>query len=199
MRVLWPVLLLPMLVAGYVLALLSCCDGPAGDRPPAVLPLPAPLPLPIDVIHPVRNYMSGPRWHQNGSCLHAAVQDLLRWQGLDATADYWRAHFGGPADLEDVMRIADSLGLKHAETDAGDEQFLAYCTAHRLGAAIYWEVDRPGDHAIVFCGFDRDEAVLLGTNRPETTRMPKSEFLRCWRDCGGGAFTILPHSLENVP
>ena len=53
-------------------------------------------------------------------------------------------------------------------------------------------VDEPGDHAIVFCGYDGQEAVLLGVNRPVLTSMPKSEFLRRWHFCGGVAFTILP-------
>ena len=179
------------IAAGCLLALFEPVgEETPGDRPPAITPLgPA---EPIVVADPVRNYLSGSRRHQYGSCLHAAVQDLLRWRGFDAQADYWRSHFGGPANVPDVARIADQLGLRHAETESGDEAFLEWCSAHRLGAAIYWQADTPHDHAVVFCGYDGAEAVLLGTNRPVVTRLPKDEFLRTWHRCDGGAFTILP-------
>jgi hypothetical protein len=180
--------------AFYALLLqrLGVFDDPAADTPiraPILLPS---LPLPIHVENPVPNYMHGVGRHMSGSCLHAAVQDLLRWRGMDAQADYWHAHFGGGATLGDVSAIADKLGLKHAQTDNGGEGFLDDCAGRRLGAAIYWEADSPGDHAIVFCGYEGPEAVLLGTNRPVVTRMDKAKFLAIWHACGGGAFTILP-------
>ena len=175
-----------------LLALAFASGEPAAEtRAPIAAVDPSP-PAPISVHNPANNYMSGKPWHKTGSCLHAAVQDLLRWQGLDSHAEYWRQHFGGAASLQTVVDIADQLGLKHAQTDAGDEAFLDHVTAKRLGAAIYWMVDEPGDHAIVFCGFEGDEAVLLGVNRPVTSVMPKTEFLRRWHQCGGVAFTILP-------
>jgi hypothetical protein len=172
-----------------LLAIMLFCSG-CEEQSEAKTDLPAVtvIPPPIDVPRPVRNYLC----HRRGSCLHAAVQDLLRWRGLTAEADYWRAHFGGPANVQDVAAIADKLGLRHSEIENGDEAFLEFVTLNQLGAAIYWQVDRPHDHAIVFCGFDRGDAVLLGVNRPELVRMPKAEFLRRWRECDGGAFTILP-------
>ncbi len=147
---------------------------------------------PIAVADPVRNYLYGSRRHKYGSCLHAAVIDLLRCRGMNDQAEYWRTHFGGPANVDTVMAIADTLHLRHCETETGDEAFLDFCAANRLGAAIYWEADAPHDHSIVFCGYDRGDAILLGTNRPVLTRMPKADFLREWGRCDGGAFTILP-------
>ena len=185
-------LLAVSIVAALLAALTAVCDVPAGELTKPIAPLVAPSPIAVSA--PVHNYTVGSRRHQHGSCLHAAVQDLLRWQGLEKQADYWRSHFGGPAMLPDIVAIADQLRLHHIETDAGDESFLEYVTTHRLGAAIYWQVDEPHDHAIVFCGFAGSESVLLGVNRPVTSRMPKTEFLRRWHRCGGVAFTILPWS-----
>ncbi len=155
-------------------------------------PVAAPINAPIAVDEPVQNYTGRCGRRLYGSCFHAAAQDLLRWQGLKDKADYWRAHWAGPATMGDIAEIATELGLGHEETEEGDERFLQYCTDNRLGAAIGWQVDQPGDHAIVFCGFDQNEAVLLGVNRPEVTRMDKSEFLARWQRCGGFAITILP-------
>ncbi len=169
---------------------------------PSALPSAVPIALPIDVARPTTNYMHREGRQLHGSCLHAAVIDLLRWRGYDDQADYWRNHFGGGANVPEVVEIAERLHLRHAETEVGDESFLEYCSAHRLGAAIYWEADAPHDHAVVFCGYEAGSggqfAVLLGTNRPVVTRMPKAEFLRVWHRCDGGAFTILP-SVDELP
>ena len=193
MKVLTAMLVLALVAITGIVAVVAGGNADSGTANPAS-PVAdrSSVPAPIDVANPVHNYMSGRGRHQSGSCLHAAVEDLLRWDGLDQKADYWRSHFGGAANLVTVVRIADGLGLRHSETSGGDEEFLDYCTANQLGAAIYWEVDEPGDHAIVFCGFDGPDAVLLGTNRPVTSRMPRTEFLARWRNCGGCAFTILP-------
>lgn len=189
-----------LMLIGLCLVSLSPAADPSkagGSREPQFVgwraePVAIPAPEPINVPDPVENYLGRRGRHLYGSCFHAAMQDLLRWQGLDERADYWRRHFDGPATLDDIRGIADCLALRHAETEDGNEDFLEYCTQGRLGAAIGWEVDEPGDHAIVFCGFDGREAVLLGVNRPETTRMERGEFLRRWRRCGGFAITILP-------
>ena len=53
-------------------------------------------------------------------------------------------------------------------------------------------VDNPGDHAIVFCGYDGPDAVLLGTDFPDVVRIPKDQFLAAWHHCGGEALTFLP-------
>ena len=181
---------LVLLLAAIVAVVLAVSGVDHPTAPPPIVDRPT-APSPISVPDPIENYLYRVGWQRYGSCLHAAVEDLLIAQGRRDVAAYWKSHYGGPATLSTVTRIADTLHLKHAETAAGDERFLEYCTAHRLGAAIYWQCDEPGDHAIVFCGFAADQAVLLGTNRPQVTRMPRQEFLARWRACGGGAFTIL--------
>jgi len=184
-------ILLLATLAGWAACLALFSSSP-GECPSQSARVPVAVPSPIDVASPARNYPIGVGRNRSWSCLHAAVQDLLRWRGMDRQADYWRSHFGGGANVCDVAAIADQLGLRHAETETGDESFLDFCATNRLGAAIYWEVQKPHDHAIVFCGYDGPYAVLLGTNRPVITRMPKSDFLRRWHECDGGAFTILP-------
>ena len=184
---LWIVLVVLLMAA--LAAWLAACDGEGPGQRGAAADCPVPAePAPIAIADPVENYML----HRHGSCLHAAVQDLLRWRGMDVESRYWRSHYGGGAGVADVVAIADRLHLHHAETQSGDVEFLERCARQRLGAAIYWQVRRPGDHAIVFCGYEDGQAVLLGVNRPEISRMPKDEFLGRWQACGGGAFTILP-------
>jgi hypothetical protein len=190
-----------LLALAFVAMAILAIVLPGCDRVPAVPPASAdavesrPAGGTYITIPPAKRVQN---YGRNGACLYAAAEDLLRWQGLDKEADYWRRHFRGGANAEDVARIAERRGLDYAWTESGDESFLDWCAARRLGAAIYWLVDNPHDHAIVFCGWEDTggasgtQAVLLGTNRPEIVRMPRAEFLRVWRLCDGGAFTFVP-------
>jgi hypothetical protein len=150
----------------------------AGERrrpPPGVLA--------IDLPAAMRVYNYG-----GGSCLHAAWEDALLWQHQERVASHWRHNHGGPARVEDIARLADLLGLDYAYTDSGNVAFLEWCSRTRRGAAIHWI---RGTHAILFCGFEGDQAILIGTNDPAITRMPRESFLKEWVAAGGCAITPL--------
>jgi hypothetical protein len=157
-----------------------------------------PAPAPVDEI-PLgirgKNYVVRWGWlgrHVDGSCFHVACQDVLRKAGYFSEAAAWKARYGGRACLATVLKIAQSLGLRAQWTIDGDEEFLESCQAAGQWAAIYWGVDEPADHAVVFCGFEQNGqvAVLLGVNRPDVTRFTRDEFLNRWRASGGIAVTF---------
>lgn len=124
-----------------------------------------------------------------GSCLHAAFCDLLKWQGYDAEAAEWRRTYAGAAGIGDIARIANGLNLDFAYTDSGDEAFLDWASRTRRGAAVYCH---GGRHAITFCGYVGDEAVVVDNNYTDKMqRRPKAEFLREWHAAGGCAITLV--------
>jgi len=184
-----PIRLIRLIRPIFLGLLLAGCD--AGDRTPAEPPAPATAsPIEVPRFMRVPSYPWGA--DQAGSCMHAACQNLLYAHGQQPLADYWYDNFGGPAGIAEVAEIARALGLDCRYTLSGDERFLDWCSEKALGAAIYWQADRPGDHAITFCGYDGDgKAVLLGTINRRITRMPKAKFLATWCACGGKALTFV--------
>ena len=70
--------------------------------------------------------------HENygdGSCLWAAIEDCLAWQGLGDEAAWWRAHCSGGAVIgpstkhQFAVEVAVNRGLRFAYTDRGEESF----------------------------------------------------------------------------
>ena len=156
--------------------------------------------------------------HENygdGSCLWAAIEDCLAWQGLGDEAAWWRAHCSGGAVIgpstkhQFAVEVAVNRGLRFAYTDRGEESFLQWCSDSRRAAAIQWigrgtvtagrgrrqtqiPVDMPGTHAVTFCGFAGDQAFFIDNNDPARVySRARADFLRIWRASGGAAFTVV--------
>ena len=172
-------------------------DITAPDRP---MPAPAPRPCPdgrcpgsigryppVDLPESLRQGNYG-----GGSCMHAAMISVLRWQGRDELAEQWRRSYAGGAGVWDLARLAEQHDLDYAWTTNGDPEFLEWCSRTRRGAAIHF---KPA-HAVAFFGYQvrngREVAVLCDNNRPrELEYIEKQNFIRAWRGYGGCALTIL--------
>ena len=165
---------------------------------------------PIDIPPAMRHANYG-----GGSCLWAAAEDCLAWQGLDAEAAWWLAHCRGgavipPSDTyASAVELAEKRLLLYAYTDAGSESFLQWSSDSRRAAAVQWvgretvvygrgrrrshvEVTIPGAHAVTFCGFAGDSAFFIDNNDPSILqRLPRAEFLLAWRASGGAALTFV--------
>ncbi len=172
--------------------LVVCCIGcdeiviqsePYPDCVPDAYPSPYRTIPPVDLPRSMRQ-----RNYAGGSCAHASMQDVLRWQNLNDDASWWRRHHRGGANLPHTLAgIADRRGLDYAMTTNGDPEFLEWCSRTRRGAAIIWS---GGSHAITFCGFVGGRAALVNNNRPsKLTYMDKQKFLAHWRGSGGDAIT----------
>lgn len=160
---------------------IPCPDGncPVSD-PYAAWRDVAPMDLPVELR--CQNYAGG-------SCCHASLISVLRWQGLDEIADKWRKTWSGAAGVTDLARHAETLKLRYAYTTRGDESFLQWVSDTRRGAAIHYYPN----HAITFCGYDvQGRAVLLDNNRTQKyIFVPKQEFVRAWKGYGGCALTVV--------
>jgi len=189
---------------GILLGILGAmgCDVQIGDKPAIEAErrdCPYKTIPPVDLPVAMRTSNWG-----GGSCFHAACCDLLRWQGKEREERYWRSHYAGAAGVQDGERIADRLNLDFAYTLDGDVGFLEWCSRTRRGAVIYWPGrdsawtgkpnydGAPARHAITFCGFVGDEAVVIDNNYPNLQqRIPRGDFLKKWRYSHGAAFTFV--------
>jgi hypothetical protein len=163
---------------------------PATRHPSLVTRHPSPATSPYKSVPPLDLPVSlRSSNYGGGSCLHAAFQDVLRWQHQERLAAYWRSNYGGGAGIEDIAGICNRLGLQFAYTTGGDAAFLEWASRTRRGAAIYWG---GGAHAITFCGFVGNEAVVVDNNSPNRVqRMSRERFLSQWRASGGRAVTAV--------
>ena len=122
----------------------------------------------------------------SGSCVNASTVYMLRWRGMEAMADWWRAnHAGGETDST-IRKHHDAAGIRYVFTRAADASFLDWCSRTRRGAII-WFYER---HCISFVGFatveGREYAFLNDNNRPQRfIRIERGAFIRRWAGYGG--------------
>ena len=125
------------------------------------------------------------------SCAHAATITMLRWQGLDAMADWWRESYRGPETFTGLARKAIVAKLDYAMLLNGDTAILDHATATRRGAVIDWSGQRGGHHAVFFCGFAGNTATICDPNTRRLHPFERSAFLTHWRRCGGRSLMTL--------
>lgn len=123
-----------------------------------------------------------------GSCVHASTVMVLRWQGHEELADWWRRTYSGGEHGQGLTSKCERAGLRFAYTNSGDEQFLEWVSRTRRGATIFYKPS----HSICFCGYENGQAVLLDNNRIDVfERVEKQEFIRRWKGYGGFALTMV--------
>jgi hypothetical protein len=95
----------------------------------------------------------------------------------------------------DVVNAARASGIQVTYTTAGDAVFLERCSRDRRAAAIVYDEPQSrgfGGHAVTFCGYTGNVAVLINNNRPNSYwRVDKATFLATWRSAGGDAVAAI--------
>lgn len=129
-----------------------------------------------------------------GSCVHASTVNLLRWQGQDEMADWWRKTYIGGEYADRLIQRLESAGLRYAYTTKGDFEFLKWCCRTRRGAGIFYKPS----HSINCVGIDQQYVYLLdnnATNYPEQKghyeQVPVQQFVSSWKGYGGFAWTLV--------
>ncbi len=132
-----------------------------------------------------------------GSCVHASTITLLRWQGLDEWADWWRATYNSEEWSHKLITKLDGSGLRYAYTRAGDVEFLEWACRNRLYAGVFYFKN----HAVNIVKLDNIEAVLIDNNDiGNAIHIPRNEFIRRWRnEFSGFAWTIVYSPPPPVP
>ena len=122
------------------------------------------------------------------SCYHAAMITVLKWQGEEKVAVWWRRNGYGPASIGDIRARAKWAGLNYKITTDGDIEFLDWVSETRRAAAIQYQQR----HAVTFTGFRNGNAIIIDNRFPSCeVKVPRQQFLRSWRYYGGHAITVV--------
>lgn len=135
-----------------------------------------------------------PDSNNEGSCVHATIVNLFRWQGRPNMANYWRHTYEGPeaADWEwdPDDNLADKLtreGVRFAYTTKGDVGFLEWACNTRRGCGV---TVMGGLHMVALVHFDEEWAGILDSNDPsEIIWVPRASFVSEWQNSNGWAVT----------
>ena len=180
------------IAAMLLLAVLAGCDGieirfeelPVDNRP-----IPAARVEYPTVNLPVALRQANWRGSQGeGSCVHASMISLFRWQGRYAMADYWRRTYGNgewAAGLADKM---EREGVRFAYTvGRNDVGFLEWACSTRRGCGV---TVLGGRHMVNLVHLDQERAGILDNNDPQRIRwVPRRTFLAEWFNSNSWATT----------
>lgn len=151
---------------------------------------------PVDYLSVPHGYRDAPwidlprelrEWNWGGgSCVHATLVMLLRWQGRFEEAEWWRRTFAGGEYANRLHSRLDAAGLRYAYTVQGDDAFVEWAIATRRGAGVTWG----GNHMVCLVHLDDRDAGILDNNAIDRIKwQPRQAFLREWRRRGGWAVT----------
>lgn len=133
-----------------------------------------------------------PGTRDDGSCCHAALVSLLRWQGQYTLADGWRRTHSGGEFTWTMKGDLDKAGIPYAWCQNGDPKFLEWAVRTRRGACIQYR-DSPESkcHHMVNVVHLTDKWVgILDNNDVRRFKwMDRADFMRNWQSSEGWAFT----------
>ncbi len=157
-----------------LLFLLLCgCDSPIPPRETPTVNLPASLRQ--------SNY-------DGGSCGHAALISLLRWQNKSELAAYWRRTYSGGVSSDEMPGYLDRANIPYAQTfNEKNVAFLEWACRTRRGTVVSCH---GGRHAVCLVYLDSKVAGILDNNETEKIKwISRQQFLDDWFDSYSWAFT----------
>ena len=131
-----------------------------------------------------------------GSCVHASLISLFRWQGRYWMANHWRATYGnGEVADESWGRGSNNLrakleheGVRFAYTVDGDVAFLEWACYTRRGCGV---TINGGRHMVALVHLDSEWAGLLDNNQVNTIIwVPRDQFISEWH--ASNSFAVAP-------
>lgn len=159
-----------------ILVILIGCSLPtaAGEQPTVNIPPPLRQ----------RNWLGS---QGEGSCVHASMISLFRWQGRPDLADWWRTHQGNGEWAEDLAAKLDAKGVRFAYVTNGDVRFLEWAIRTRRGCGV---TVMGGAHMVDLVHLDAQWACLLDNNSPNQYKwVPRATFIAEWKNSLGWAVT----------
>jgi len=123
-----------------------------------------------------------------GSCVHATMTSLFRWQGQMKLAEYWRTHNGDGEWDVDLAAKFDRAGVKYAYTSQkGDVRFLEWACSTRRGCGV---TVMGGRHMVALVHFDAKWAGILDNNQTQgIIWVPRATFVAEWLNSHSWAVT----------
>ncbi|KKL94516.1 hypothetical protein LCGC14_1863890 [marine sediment metagenome] len=102
-------------ILSVVISVFSGCDVPCDPCPKAKVERPT-VNIPLALR---QSNWRGPRQGE-GSCVHACMVSLFRWQARYNTADYWRRSYGDGEMPNGLKYKLDRNGIRYAYVTNGD-------------------------------------------------------------------------------
>ncbi len=122
-----------------------------------------------------------------GSCVHATMISLLRWQYRLNAADYWRRAYGDGEYPEDLAAKFDQEGVRYAYVTNGDVRFLEWACRTRRGCGV---TVMGGAHMVALVHLDDKWAAILDNNNVERfIWVPRETLIAEWKASYGWAVT----------
>lgn len=175
-----------LLAVAFLLLLLTGCevvidfDGPDMGKSPAV-----------KTEYPAVNLPTALRqanWTGNqneGSCVHATMISLFRWQGRYNTAEHWRRRYGNGEWPESLASKFEHDGVRYAYVTNGDPAFLDWACSTRRGCGI---TVMGGKHMVALVHLDSERAGILDNNDiTKITWVPRTTLIAEWQNSNGWA------------
>ena len=170
------------IIALFLLSLAGCDDIEIRFAEPSVDNRRVPA---VRVEYPTVNLPVALRqgnWQGNegeGSCVHASMISLFRWQGRYAMADHWRRAYGNGEWPQGLAAKMDREGVRFAYTAGrNDVRFLEWACRTRRGCGV---TVLGGRHMVCLVHFDEKWAGILDNNDPSRIQwIPRRTFLAEW-------------------
>jgi len=122
---------------------------------------------------------------REGSCVHATMISLFRWQGRLTTADRWRRTYGNGEWPDDLAAKFDKEGICYAYVTNGDMKFLEWACRTRRGCGI---TVMGGAHMVALVHLDAKWAAILDNNKVERyIWVPRETLIAEWKASYGWA------------
>ncbi len=126
-------------------------------------------------------------WSREGSCVHASLISLLRWQDRHSLADYWGKTYSGGEYPGRFARRLDYGGIRYAFVTNGSVEFLEWAISTRRGCNI---TVKGGAHMVTLVHLDETHAAVLDNNSPGSfIWMPRNTLISEWKSSMGWAIT----------
>jgi len=143
--------------------------------------------VPAVDIPPSQREANWPGSEGDGSCVHASLVTLMRWQARPHSADYWRlAHENGESPSSLTPKL-DAAEVRYAMT-AGecDVRFLQWAVDTRRGCGV---TVHGGGHMVLLVHLDAEYAGIIDPNFPDRVAWySRDSFLAHW--CASNSWAI---------
>lgn len=177
----------------FALLLIVAAAGCQVEQDEQLMLDPLPPSAPIRMEYPTVNLPVGLRqknWvgdRGEGSCVHASMTMLFRWQGFPKMAEWWKQNNANGEWAEDLAIKFNNANVRFAQTTTADVNFLQWACDTRRGAGV---TVMGGRHMVCLVHLDDQWAGLLDNNNIESISWyPRETFLAEWRASHGWAVT----------
>ena len=130
---------------------------------------------------------------KEGSCVHACLVTLFRYQDHDDWAVYWRANYRGGMHNVTLVQYLEDNEIPYRNTfRENDVAFLEQAMSERIGTLATTSIDTPADHMRLLVHLDACEAAIIDTRTSNSVVwMDREKFLETWFYSDSWATTIL--------